>query len=464
MHFSNLFKVGLAACSINTMALCAPAFAEPQKNVMFVLDASNSMWGQIDGKPKIEIAKSVLKELAGNMPIDVKMGLVSYGHRFDRKLNECDDMEQMNPIGHFSAVEADNSFSFITPKGQTPIAATLEATGEWMAEQNGQDNTLVLISDGLESCDGDPCAAASALKEAGITTKIHVVGFDLSESQRAKLQCISDNGNGKIFAANDATGMKKALESVQTDIEAPAPIIIAQAPKEPVNTIAFEDNFDGSFLADDWDVINPDINRYIVENGELLIIGALPAQTPVDEDMTNVFTHSQALPMGDWEIELQLKLDIQHGEEVLYFGAMNDAENWIAAGINTSFVSGSVSLMSFISKVEAGSKSGFDVAVETASDTGYAHTTQRWRKHGLGEKYAIEPFILTLRKSGRDYSYSGTYGAEGGDNFNTFHTDSLKMLRGKKKLFLAFGLGAHNSENQGEGSVMIDRVIIRVVK
>ena len=421
----------------------------------------NSMWGQIDGRPKIEIAKSVLKELAGTMPKGVKMGLVAYGHRFDRKLNACDDMEQMNPIGHFSAAEADNSFSFITPKGQTPIAATLEAAGEWMGDQNGQDNTLVLISDGLESCDGDPCAAAAALKEAGITTKIHVVGFDLSESQREKLQCIADNGNGRIFAANDAAGMKKALEVVQADIEKPAPIVVAEAPKEPVSAVVFEDDFDGDSLADGWEVLNPDPNRYIMENGELLIIGAPPAQTPLDAEMANIFTHANALPKGDWEVQVQLSIDMQHGEEVFYFGSMDDPENWIAAGMNTRFVSASVSLQAFIAKVEAGSESRFDVEIESSGDTDYSRTTKRWRARGLGEKYAAAPFTLTLRKTGRDYVYSGTYGTEGTDDFKAFKTENLKMLRGKKNLFLAFGLAEHGRDNQGEGSVMIDKIEIR---
>ena len=144
--------------------------ATENKNVMFVLDASNSMWGQIDGKAKIEIAKSVLQDLAARMPEGAKMGLVAYGHRFDRKLKECDDMESMNPIGHFNAAEAPNAFSFITPKGQTPIARTLNETANWLQEQKGQDNTVVLISDGLESCDEDPCAAAKALNDAGVTT------------------------------------------------------------------------------------------------------------------------------------------------------------------------------------------------------------------------------------------------------------------------------------------------------
>ena len=194
-----------------------------QKNVLFVLDASNSMWGRIDGKPKIEIAKSVLAGLVKSMPAQTKMGLVAYGHRFDRKLKECEDMELLNPIGHFSAKEIANSFGFINPKGQTPIAGVLRTSASWLEKHKGQDTTVVLISDGVESCDGDPCAAAKALNDAGISTKIHVVGFDLSGKQRAALQCISANGNGRYFNAKDAGELKSALEEVRKEVEKPKP-------------------------------------------------------------------------------------------------------------------------------------------------------------------------------------------------------------------------------------------------
>ena len=137
MHAKLIKPITLTAAATFMLFMSAPVSADTQKNVMFVLDASNSMWGQIDGKPKIEIAKTVLKDLTTKMPAGAKMGLIAYGHRFDRKLNECDDMELMNPIGHFSTKEADNAFSFITPKGQTPIANTLRESAGWAAGPEG---------------------------------------------------------------------------------------------------------------------------------------------------------------------------------------------------------------------------------------------------------------------------------------------------------------------------------------
>lgn len=438
--------------------------ATENKNVMFVLDASNSMWGQIDGKAKIEIAKSVLQDLAARMPEGAKMGLVAYGHRFDRKLKECDDMELMNPIGHFNAAEAPNAFSFITPKGQTPIARTLNETANWLQEQKGQDNTVVLISDGLESCDEDPCAAAKALNDAGVTTSIHVVGFDLSAQQRAKLECIANNGNGKMFAANDASSLSEAMNKVRQEVAQPALVVVAEAPKaeqqQELET-TFEDQFEGSGLADGWEVVNANEDRYVAETGELLIIAAPPASDPAQEDMVNVITHSAALPDGDWEMEVQLKLEAQHGGEAFSFGVMNDHDGWMSAGIRSTMAYGKVLLESFIAKNEKGQIARFDTPVGEVGDTGSSQTTQRWKSSGLGEKFSKKPFNLVLRKQGRSYSMSGTYADKEDENFKEFKTETLKMLRGKKKLFIAFGLAKHGRDYQGEGNVLVDYVRVR---
>ena len=466
MPTSPVKPLALAASASLMLLMGAPASADTQKNVMFVLDASNSMWGQIDGKSKIEIAKAVLKDLTTKMPAEAKLGLIAYGHRFDRKLNDCDDMELMNPIGHFSTKEADNAFSFITPKGQTPIAKTLQATADFLLEQKGQDNTVVLISDGLESCDGDPCAAAKALNDAGVTTKIHVVGFDLSADQRAKLECISKNGNGKMFAANDAASLSDAMNEVREDVAKPVeePVVVAQAPKveEPpkVETV-FEDQFDGDDLAEGWEVTNPNPDRYVAEDGQLLMIAGTPASNPAIEEMENVISHAGALPAGDWEIEVKFKLEAQSGVEAFYFGARKDHEGWIAAGIKPSMEYGQANIAAFLVKNETGKQARFDTNFDGVGDSGSQQSTQRWKSSGLGEKYGAKDFVLIMKKTGRSYSMSGTYSNEGEEDYRTFKTENLNVLRRKKNLFFGFGLLSQGRDLQGEGNVNIDYVRVR---
>ncbi len=444
--------------------------AAPQKNVMFILDASNSMWGQIDGKAKIEIAKDVLGDLVKKMPKDVKMGLISYGHRFARKLKDCDDLELINPVGHLTAKEVDYSLGLITPKGQTPIAQTLLESQNWLADYKGQKNTVVLISDGVESCDGDPCAAAKAIAAAGITAKIHVVGFDLTAKQRKKMQCIADNGNGKYFDAKNAKSLTMAMNEVQKDIATSPKTIIAPSKPvanpvlAPVPTKFFEDGFDGEDLTDGWDVINPNPDRYVVDSGELIMIAGTPAGAPSQKNMENIITHDKALPKGDWEIEVDFKIEMQQGSEAFYFGVMNDHKGWMAAGLKANLGRGEVSINSFIAKNESGKLARFDSPVAKSRDTNARKTTKRWKKHGLGGFYKDKNFVITLRKTGRSYTVSGTYSKPGDKDFRKFKTERLKMLRGKKKLFLAFGLAQVSRKHQGEGNLIVNKVTVRKIK
>ncbi|MEP0940246.1 MAG: VWA domain-containing protein [Rhizobiaceae bacterium] len=460
----------ILASALLSLATNVGAMAATQQNVLFVLDASNSMWGQISGKPKIQIAREVLKDLAGKIPSETKMGLVAYGHRFDRKLNECDDMELMNPVGHFSADEADNAFDFIKPKGQTPIARTLLASADWLQEQKGQQNTVVLISDGLESCDGDPCTAAKALNDAGVTTKIHVVGFDLTSEQRAKLDCIAKNGNGNMYAANNADSLSDAMNEVRVELEQPVPepepIVVAQAPaapEPPKLELVFEDEFEGEDLGEGWEITNPNPDRYITEEGELLIVAGSPASSPALEEMENVIHHSTALPKGDWDVEVKLKLELQQGTEAFYFGVRNDHENWLAAGVRGRMAYGESFLNGFIEKNERGKLANFDVKIDSHGDTSGTGSTKRWATTGFTDKYGQESFVLVLSKRGRSYSLSAKYADEGHVSFKNVTTENLKMLRGKKNLFVGLILRSEGRDYQGEGAAMIDYVKVTKV-
>lgn len=461
-------QIGTLLVGVSIVALCAvgATAAEKQRNVLFVLDASNSMWGQIGGKPKIDIAKSVLKDLAKEMPGKVDMGLVSYGHRFDRKLKECDDMELMNPVGHFSYAEADNAFSFITPKGQTPIARTLQESVHWLADYKGQENTVVLISDGLESCDGDPCAAASALNAAGITTKIHVVGFDLNAEQQASLQCIAANGKGKMFAANDADDLKDALNEVKQAVIEAKPIVVAQTPtkkpeppKDPVINTLFEENFDDEELAAGWSVQARDDDRFIVEEGEALFLSGPENSSPAEETIKNLALHDGAIPKGDWVMTARFTTQYSSGGETLHFGTYKDHENWMAIGLKAFSYRGLCKLTAFMTKTEKGEQRTLETII-SETRAGVEDGTKNWGICGMGTAFENKPFSMSLHKQGREYRMTGTVGIEGEEGYQTFKTDPMKMLRSKPKLFVAAGFAQAYGAYDGDGAVMIDQIKI----
>jgi len=135
------------------------------KNVELILDASNSMWGQIQGKAKIAIAKEVLNQIITGLPNGMNVGLRLYGHRYNLKNSRaCQDTELVAPIGLINKNQLIDAVNAITPRGKTPLVhSVLEGIKDFKELKGG---TIVLISDGVESCDGDINSIATVLKEA----------------------------------------------------------------------------------------------------------------------------------------------------------------------------------------------------------------------------------------------------------------------------------------------------------
>lgn len=193
-------------------------------NVLFILDASGSMRAKIQKKQKIDIAKDVMTKLVRELPAGVKPGLEVYGHR---RKGDCDDIELMVPVGKGDKETLIREIRSVRPKGQTPITRALQIAADKLAEAE-EETTLVLVSDGKETCKGDPCALVKSLKDKGIKLKVHVVGFDVTDAEKEQLACIAEAGGGKYFTARNADQLAGALTEVKQEV-----IEKAEAPKPP---------------------------------------------------------------------------------------------------------------------------------------------------------------------------------------------------------------------------------------
>ena len=187
--------------------------------LLLILDFSGSMWGRVDGQPKISIAKKVVQELIAEAPGQVQLGLMAYGHR---KKGDCQDIELIAQLG---AAKEDllGAVKRLSAKGKTPIADSLLKAAELLAAREG-DTTLVLVSDGIETCGGDPCKVAGEIKQKGLKLIIHVVGFDVSSKQAGQLKCIAAAGGGQYFSANNLEELKAALGKIKTSVVEQKPL------------------------------------------------------------------------------------------------------------------------------------------------------------------------------------------------------------------------------------------------
>ncbi|MFC2171360.1 VWA domain-containing protein [Acidobacteriota bacterium] len=185
---------------------------EQEGDLIFILDASGSMWGQVEGRTKIEIAKEALTGIIKDLPDELDLGLVAYGHR---RKGDCNDVEELARLGTAGKNELIEKINAINPKGKTPITLSIRKTAEKL-KTSEKAATIILVSDGKETCEGDPCALTKALRESGVKFVMHVIGFDVTEEERGQLECIADSGGGMYFAAKNARefrmAAKKAVE------------------------------------------------------------------------------------------------------------------------------------------------------------------------------------------------------------------------------------------------------------
>ncbi len=204
-------------------------------DVLFILDGSGSMWGRVNDVEKIVVAKDVMTGLIEGLPEGIDTGLITYGHR---ARGSCDDIEVIASPGVTSRSDLLDALAGITPLGKTPIADSLLQAGEVLRE-NENAVSVVLVSDGIESCEGDPCATAAQLRQQGIDVKIHVVGFDVDAEAQEQLSCIAEAGGGEYYQAGSADALSEALADVRVSIvEA---VVDEPAPEPFVQTVVVTD-------------------------------------------------------------------------------------------------------------------------------------------------------------------------------------------------------------------------------
>ena len=181
------------------------------RSVEIVVDASRSMWGQINGEAKMSIAKNILDDVSYWFPQDLDLALRAYGSTSPSEANNCGDSTLLVPFSELNREPIRAAISGLRPTGQTPIAYALDQAAQDFGTLQS-DRAVVLVTDGIESCGGDPARAARELSEQGII--VHVIGFGLgnaADEDTWSLQAIADASGGRYVTAGSAAELKDAL-------------------------------------------------------------------------------------------------------------------------------------------------------------------------------------------------------------------------------------------------------------
>lgn len=259
-----------------TLFAALPAQAEGGKTIL-VFDASGSMWGQVEGEAKITIAQRVLGDLLETLPADQQLGLMAYGHR---RKGDCSDIELLVPPGPDTRAAIRKAVDGISPKGKTPLSQAVIDAAEALKYEE-EPATVILLTDGIETCNLDPCAVGADLEKTGVNFTAHVIGFDVADKkEQEQLRCLAENTGGKFLPAANAAELADALEQVSVEEPAPAPV-----------------ELDVLFRATDGDK-GPQIDEPLVWTVTSLADGSVVA------DHENAATLERTLPPGQYRVEV----------------------------------------------------------------------------------------------------------------------------------------------------------------
>jgi Mg-chelatase subunit ChlD len=210
----NVRDASCAALEVAAVKEGRPVISLNDRSVEIVVDASRSMWGRMHGEPKMVVAKEILQDVSYWFPEDLNLALRAYGSTSPTESNNCADSTLLVPFGDENREPIRHAIAGLRPLGQTPIAYALnQAARDFGTLQD--DRALVLVTDGIESCGGDPVQAARELREQGIT--VHLIGFgfgNTADEDTASLQAVANASGGHYVTAGSAEELKEAL--VQT--------------------------------------------------------------------------------------------------------------------------------------------------------------------------------------------------------------------------------------------------------
>ena len=213
--------------------------------ILFVLDASQSMYGRWQSDMKITIARKLLTNLLDSLTSvdNVELALRVYGSQYSFPPQVCNDTKLLVPFSKGNIPTIKSKLRTVTPKGTTPIAYALEQSGFDFPECDNCRNIVILITDGLEECDGDPCAVSRSLQKKGVVLKPFVIGIGRNFSEA--FDCV-----GTYYDASSEEEFSKALNVVisQALNSTTAQVNLLDEYGKPTETnvsMTFYDNYSG---------------------------------------------------------------------------------------------------------------------------------------------------------------------------------------------------------------------------
>jgi len=226
---SDALLAALGGAKAGAAAAAGPVISRDVSDLAIILDCSGSMREATkEGESKMDAAKRVVADLVQKIPNGVNVAFVIYGHEVFGGADDarnCQAVKVARPLSPLDAAGKSDLAALIgglKPTGATPIALSLRTAGEELAKSSGLCG-IVLVTDGIESCKGDPAAEAAALAaKLKLTFGVNVVSFGLKPEEDAAIKKIADAGKGKFYSADNAKELTDSLSEIAKEIQAAA--------------------------------------------------------------------------------------------------------------------------------------------------------------------------------------------------------------------------------------------------
>lgn len=185
------------------------------EKAIILLDASSSMLLQAEGRLKMDIAKDAVKSFAQTIGQSSEISLVVYGHKGSESDSDkgasCSGVEEVYPMNKYSKKEFHEAVDSFESKGWTPLAGAIQKASEMSSSYEGA-TTIYIVSDGAETCDGNPVQASKDLIAQNNNNTVNIIGFDVDGKTEDQLKAVADAGNGEYFKADNPEELKNTIQ------------------------------------------------------------------------------------------------------------------------------------------------------------------------------------------------------------------------------------------------------------
>lgn len=234
--------------------IASPGFSQgnfqkvPNKTrILFLLDGSGSMLAPWENTTRIMAAKRLLANMVDSLRTNenLELALRVYGHQFPRREQHCEDSKLEVAFGKDNHQNIITSLMQLKPKGNTPIAYSLTQAANDFPKDGNYRNIIIIITDGLESCGGDPCEVSLALQKKNIFLKPFVIGIGMNKEYETQFGCL-----GQFFDAKDISAFREVLNLAlhQTLGKTTVSVELLDIDNKPTETnvnVTFINNFTG---------------------------------------------------------------------------------------------------------------------------------------------------------------------------------------------------------------------------